>query len=83
METNEILIQLLKGQEQMNKRLDKIENRLDSIEEQIEDIKEDSAITRSATNRNGEKLEELVTLLNNTNVVSFKYYFIHKTYSVE
>ena len=59
--------------DQMDKRFDRIEKRLDNIEDQIEELKEESEITRAATNRNGEKLEELVTLLNNTNVVSFKY----------
>ena len=72
MNTDEILMQLLKGQEQMqasikelqngqeqmNKRLNKIENRLDNIEEQLEELKEESTITRVATNKIGEMLEE-------------------------
>ena len=70
----EMILQELKNlHSEMGRKFDNIEKRLDNIEEQIEDIKEDCSITRSATNKNGEKLEELVALLNETNVISFKY----------
>lgn len=66
MTNEEMLMQILEGQNKINKRLD-------NIEERLEEIKENGIITRSAANRNGEKLEELVSILNETNVVSIKY----------
>lgn len=63
MTNEEMLMQILEGQ---NKKLD-------NIEERLEEIKENGIITRFAANRNGEKLEELVSILNETKVVSFKY----------
>ncbi len=66
MTNEEMLMQILEGQNKINKRLD-------NIEERLEEINENGIITRSAANRNGEKLEELVSILNETKVVSFKY----------
>lgn len=80
MDTNEILLQLLEGQKQMNerldgmdKRLDGIDNRLDKIETRLDNLEENEKITRFAVNHIGEKLENLIEVLNATNVVSFKY----------
>ena len=65
MNTDEILMQLLKGQEQMQASIKELQNgqkqinkRLDNIEEQLEELKEESTITRVATNKIGEMLEE-------------------------
>ena len=80
MDTNEILLQLLEGQKQMNDRLDGIDNRLDGIDDRLDKIEtrldnleENEKITRFAVNHIGEKLEDLIEVLNSTNVVSFKY----------
>lgn len=70
MNTEEVLMQLLEGQKQISSRFDKIDERLDKIETDISIIKEDSSITRTATNRNGEQLDELVSLLQDTGVIS-------------
>lgn len=55
----------------INNRLDKVESRLDNIESDIEDIKENTAITRTATNYNGEKFEELATDLQKANIIAW------------
>lgn len=47
-----------------------INNRLDSIESDIEDIKENTVITRTAANYNGEKIEELATELQKANIIA-------------
>lgn len=73
MDTNEILLQLLEGQKQMNERLDGMDKRLDKIETRLDNLEENEKITRSAVNHIGEKLEDLIEVLNATNVVSFKY----------
>ncbi len=70
MNTEEVLMQLLEGQKQINSRLDKIDNRLDKIDDRLDIIEENTSITRTATNRNGEQLDELVTLLQDTGVIS-------------
>ena len=44
-----------------------------SMKDDIEELKENAEITRTSVNYTGEKLDELVTLLNQTNVVTFKY----------
>lgn len=54
----------------INNRLDKVESRLDNIESDIEDIKENTAITRTAANYNGEKIEELATELQKANIIA-------------
>lgn len=70
MNTEEILMQLLEGQKQISSRFDKIDERLDKIDERLDKIEENTAITRTATNRNGEQLDELVSLLQDTEVIS-------------
>lgn len=55
----------------INNRLDKVESRLDNIESDIEDIKENTAITRTAANYNGEKIEELTTELQKANIIAW------------
>lgn len=58
--TNEaMLAKLIEGQAVIMKKLDDIENK--------------AKITRTALNYSSDKLEELVTLLNETNVISMKY----------
>lgn len=47
-----------------------INNRLDKVESDIEDIKENTAITRTAANYNGEKIEELATELQKANIIA-------------
>ena len=54
----------------INNRLDKVESRLDNIESDIEDIKENTAITRTATNYNDEKIKELTTELQKANIIA-------------
>lgn len=73
MDTNEILLQLLEGQKQMNERLDGMDARLDKIETRLDNLEENEKVTRFAVNHIGEKLEDLIEVLNATNVVSFKY----------
>ncbi len=73
MDTNEILLQLLEGQKQMNERLDGMDKRLDKIETRLDNLEENEKVTRFAVNHIGEKLEDLIEVLNATNVVSFKY----------
>ena len=73
MDTNEILMQLLDGQKQINDRLDGMDKRLDRIEDRLDSLEESEKITRSAVNHIGDKFEELVIILNETNVVNFKY----------
>ena len=43
------------------------------IMKKLEDIENDAKITRTAVNYSSNKLEELVTLLNETNVISMNY----------
>lgn len=58
--TNEaMLAKLIEGQAVIMKKLDDIEN--------------EAKITRTALNYSSDKLEELITLLNETNVISMKY----------
>ncbi len=62
---------------QVNERLDRMETDISSVKTDISElksdvveIKENTSITRIATNRNGEQLDELVTLLQDTGVIS-------------
>lgn len=57
----------------IDKRLDGMDKRLDKIETRLDNLEENEKITRSAVNHIGEKLEDLIEVLNATNVVSFKY----------
>lgn len=59
MANEEMLAKLIEGQAVIMKKLDEIEN--------------ESKITRNAVNYSSDKLEELITLLNETNVVNMKY----------
>lgn len=59
MTNEEMLLKLLEGQAEIMKTLD--------------DIKNEAKITRNAVNYSSDKLEELITLLNETNVISMKY----------
>ena len=56
--------------DKIENRLDKVESRLDNIESDIEDIKENTTITRTAANYNGEKIEELATELQKANIIA-------------
>lgn len=80
MTNEEMLLKLLEGQEKINNRLDKMDNRLDkmdtrfdSVENRLNEIENEAKITRNAVNYIGDKLEELITVLNETNVVEIKY----------
>lgn len=80
MTNEEMLLKLLEGQEGINKRLDGMdkrfdgmEMRLDKIENRLDDMENEAKITRNAVNYIGDKLEELITVLNETNVVEIKY----------
>lgn len=80
MTNEEMLLKLLEGQEGLNKRLDGMdkrfdgmEMRLDKIENRLDDMENEAKITRNAVNYIGDKLEELITVLNETNVVEIKY----------
>ena len=66
MNTEEILMQILNEQKSIHKDIS-------AIKDDIEELKENTEITRTAVNYTGEKLDELVTLLNQTKVVTFKY----------
>ncbi|MGN1137557.1 MAG: hypothetical protein ACI4SF_15240 [Oscillospiraceae bacterium] len=55
MTNEEMLLKLLDGQAEIMKTLD--------------DIKNEAKITRNAVNYSSDKLEELITLLNETNVI--------------
>lgn len=59
MTNEEMLAKLIEGQALIMKKLDDIEN--------------EAKITRTAVNYSSNKLEELITLLNETNVISMKY----------
>lgn len=54
-----MLAKLIEGQAVIMKKLDDIEN--------------EAKITQNAVNYSSDKLEELITLLNETNVISMKY----------
>ena len=73
MTNEEMLLKLLEGQEGLNKRLDGMDKRLDKIENRLDDMENETKITRNAVNYIGDKLEELITVLNETNVVEIKY----------
>lgn len=59
MTNEEMLAKLIEGQAVIMKKLDDIEN--------------EAKITRNAVNYSSDKLEELITLLNETNVISMNY----------
>lgn len=59
MTNEEMLVKLLDGQAEIMKKLDELEN--------------EAKITRNAVNYSSDKLEELITLLNETNVISMRY----------
>ena len=65
MTTEEMLLQLIEGQKQTNERLDK-------IDDDLSELKEYAEITRGAANTLIEKFEDLVTVLNETNTITFK-----------
>lgn len=66
MTTEEMLLQIIEGQKETNKRLDNIEN-------DIAEIKEEAHITRSILNRHGEILEQMVKDLEPLNLLNVKY----------
>lgn len=66
MTNEEMLLKILEGQEKINKRIDEMDNRLDEIESKAK-------ITRNAINYISDELKELITVLNETNVVEIKY----------
>ena len=73
MTTEEMLLQLIEGQKQTNERLNKIDKRLDNIENDIADIKDEAIITRSALNRQGDMLDQLIDFVNDFLPAEFKY----------
>lgn len=80
MTNEEMLLKLLEGQENINNRLDKMDNRFDKmdsrfdiVENRLDEIENEAKITRNAVNYIGDKLEELIIVLNETNVVEIKY----------
>ena len=80
MTTEEMLLQLIEGQKETNKRLDNIENDITDIKKDIADMKEDitelkreTKITRVNVNHNGEVLEQMVKDLAPLNMLNVKY----------
>lgn len=80
MTNEEMLLYLLEGQENINNRLDKMDNRFDKmdsrfdiVENRLDEIENEAKIMRNAVNYIGDKLEELIIVLNETNVVEIKY----------
>lgn len=63
----EQVLSLLKN---MDLRMSKIESDISDIKNDISEMKEDLEITRTATNYNGEKLEELTAELKKSNVIA-------------
>lgn len=80
MTTEEMLLQLIEGQKETNKRLDNIENDITDMKKDIADMKEDitelkreTKITRVNVNHNGEVLEQMVKDLSPLNMLNVKY----------
>lgn len=80
MTTEEMLLQLIEGQKRTDEHFKKIDKRLDKIEDDISDIKEDiseikyeAKVTRTALNRQGDMLDQLVDFVNDFLPAEFKY----------
>ena len=73
MTTEEMLLQLIEGQKETNKRLDNIENDITEIKEDISEMKYEAGITRNGVNRNGEILEQMIKDLAPLNLLNVKY----------
>ena len=77
MSDREILELILKKIDTLDTRIDTLDTRfntldtrLENLEQQVSEIKEDTEITRTAVNYNGQKLEELVISLKSTGVLA-------------
>ena len=57
-------VQINNRMDNIEKRIGNVEKRMDNIEVQLEEIRHDGKITRVATNRIGEMLEEHLLLEN-------------------
>ena len=78
MTTEEMLLQLIEGQKQMSKDIS-------DIKEDIAEIKEEAIITRTALNRQGDMLDQLVDFVNDFNpqkVDSFSVEDVKKAFKV-
>ena len=67
---NDFEKELLSMMKDINTHLEKIDNRIDKIDNRLDNIEEQAEITRTAVNYNGEKLDELIQQLKETNVIA-------------
>lgn len=73
MTNEEMLMQILEGQRIIQSDINSLKIGQDNLNKRLDEIEHETKITRNAVNHIGDKLEELVTVLNETNVVSMKY----------
>lgn len=73
MTNEEMLIQILEGQHKIQSDINDLKVGQSNLNKRLDEIEHETKITRNAVNHIGDKLEELVTVLNETNVVSIKY----------
>lgn len=64
---------LKEGQKQMSKDIIDMKKDITDIKEDIAEIKEEAIITRSALNRQGDMLDQLIDFVNDFLPVEFKY----------
>ena len=79
MTNEEMLMQILEGQHIIQSDINSLKSDInslkfgqDNLNKRLDEIEHETKITRNAVNHIGDKLEELVTVLNETNVVSMK-----------
>lgn len=72
MTNEEMLMQILEGQRIIQSDINSLKFGQDNLNKRLDEIEHETKITRNAVNHIGDKLEELVTVLNETNVVSIK-----------
>ena len=80
MTNDEMLMQILEGQRIIQSDINSLKSDInslkfgqDNLNKRLDEIEHETKITRNAVNHIGDKLEELVTVFNETNVVSMKY----------
>ncbi len=73
MTNEEMLMQILEGQRIIQSDINSLKIGQDNLNKRLDEIEHETKITRNAVNHIGDKLEELVTVLHETNVVSMKY----------
>lgn len=80
MTNEEMLMQILEGQRIIQSDINYLKSDInslkfgqDNLNKRLDEIEHETKITRNSVNHIGDKLEELVTVLNETNVVSMKY----------